>query len=168
MKKLDVRIFLLAMVWCLAGIVLLGSRLAMAEEVSPSDDFQTKFLDAAKELRCPTCTGLSVLESDATFSVQIKELVKEQVNAGKSKDEVLSFFVERYGPWILRSPPKSGVKLLAWMIPILVLLLVPVLGVTFFVRRRRVVVGCRTRSIKEISDEMESRLNELRSSDARG
>ena len=30
------------------------------------------YREVAGELRCPTCTGLSVLDSDAPFSVQIK------------------------------------------------------------------------------------------------
>ena len=43
------------------------------------------FKDVAGELRCPTCKGLSVLDSDASFSVQIKDQVDEQIKEGKSK-----------------------------------------------------------------------------------
>ena len=93
------------------------------------------FKDVAGELRCPTCTGLSVLDSDATFSVQIKDQVDEQIKEGKSKDEILSFFVDRYGPWILREPPKSGFNLMAWATPIALLLAGPILIWMFFLRR---------------------------------
>lgn len=98
------------------------------------------FRDVAKELRCPTCTGLSVLESDAAFSVQIKDLVKEQVAAGKSKDEILQYFTARFGPWILRSPPVAGFNIFAWAVPLGMLLLGPPL-IWFFVWRKRSVVS---------------------------
>lgn len=121
-----------------------------------------KFRDVAGELRCPTCTGLSVLESDAKFSLQIKDIVKEQVEAGKNKDEILAYFTERYGPWILRSPPAKGFNMLAWMLPIAALLLGPP-AVWFFVwRKRRVVSKQGVRSAEDIISEMHGRLDQLR------
>lgn len=154
---------------------LLGGAVARAQQESAPVDEESrkhewptegaageKFLDIAKELRCPTCTGLSVLESDAKFSVQIKDIVKEQVEQGKSKDEVLQYFTERYGPWILRAPPTTGFNVLAWALPIAVLILGP-LGVWFFVwRRRRVVSTQGVRAAEAIIDEMHARLAAIR------
>lgn len=121
-----------------------------------------QFRDVAKELRCPTCTGLSILESDARFSVQIKDLVKEQVEAGKNKQEILQFFTERYGPWILRSPPKTGFNILAWAIPIGMMLIGPILIWLFVWRKRRVITSLGVRPIEAIVEEMNSRLETLR------
>jgi cytochrome c-type biogenesis protein CcmH len=123
---------------------------------------QLEFLDISKDLRCPTCTGLSVLESDAPFSNQIKDIVKEQVQAGKSKDEILKYFTERYGPWILRSPPKEGFNLVAWGLPIAVLLAGPPLIWLLVWRRRRVVATMGVRSTDAILVEMQQGLNALR------
>lgn len=100
--------------------------------------FQDRFRDVASELRCPTCVGLSVLESDAPFSKQIKTEVTNQLRSGKSGDDILKFFTERYGPWILRSPPKDGINILAWGIPLALLVGGPVC-VWFFIWRRRAV-----------------------------
>ena len=96
---------------------------------------QDVFKDVAADLRCPTCTGISVLDSDAPFSVQIKNEVKQQLSEGKSKSQILDFFTDRYGPWILREPPKEGVHLWAWIVPLGFLLLGP-LGVWYFFWRR--------------------------------
>lgn len=154
--------------------VLLAPGAAVAQDQAPLDENTVlkvwpsegevgqKFRNTAGELRCPTCTGLSVLESDAKFSVQIKSIVEEQVKAGKSKDEILQYFTERYGPWILRSPPKTGFNLIAWLLPIGILLLGPP-AVWFFVwRRRRVVSTLGVRPAEAIISEMEERLATLR------
>ena len=37
---------------------------------------------------------------------------------GRTREEILDYFVDRYGPDILAAPPKSGANLLAWILPI--------------------------------------------------
>jgi cytochrome c-type biogenesis protein CcmH/NrfF len=121
-------------------------------------DNDIDFRDVAKDLRCPTCTGLSILESDASFSVQIKEQVHEQMKLGKSKDDILKFFVQRYGPWILREPPKEGFNLLAWGVPIGILILGPIL-IWLLIWRRRVQFNVHgVRSTEALVKEMHDRL----------
>jgi cytochrome c-type biogenesis protein CcmH/NrfF len=92
------------------------------KDIDLSTKEQSLFLDTAKELRCPTCTGLSILDSEATFSVQIQNIVKEKVKEGQSKDQIIDFFRDRYGPWIMREPPKDGLSLLTWALPIALLM----------------------------------------------
>ena len=139
---------------------LLTSNLLSADsaEFRDNKDF---FKDVAGELRCPTCTGLSVLDSDASFSVQIKDQVDEQIKEGKSKDEILSFFVKRYGPWILREPPKTGFNMMAWAVPVALLLLGPLLIWLFFVRKHE-NLEAHVRKSSEIIQQMENELEALR------
>lgn len=81
-------------------------------------------LDVAKELRCPTCLGMSVMESDTPQSVAMRQDIERLLSQGKSKDEILSYFKKRYGVWILRKPDaQSTVGLLLWIFPIATLLL---------------------------------------------
>ncbi|MEY4632436.1 MAG: hypothetical protein RIQ81_2556 [Pseudomonadota bacterium] len=123
---------------------------AMDAFAAEEQAFQNRFKDVASELRCPTCVGLSVLESDAPFSKQIKDEVTNQIKAGKSDDEILAWFTDRYGPWILRVPPKTGVNVLAWAIPLVALLLGP-LALWFFVWRHREDVR-RTDGVKPLDE----------------
>ncbi len=123
---------------------------------------EQEFRDIADGLRCPTCTGISVLDSDAPFSVQIKDIVAEQVQAGKTRDEIYKFFVERYGPWILREPPKEGFHILAWIIPCLFLLGGPLLVWLSVWRRRQEFDTGGIRSSEAILQEFEQRLQSLR------
>jgi len=158
--------FKLKMVCLVLGLWIYPSYLQADDSIKkiyPSEGkIGTEFRDIAYELRCPTCTGLSILESDAAFSVQIKDIVLEQVNAGKSKDEILKYFTERYGPWILRSPPKEGVNLLAWIVPLALLTVGPVLVWLFVWRRKKVDVSLKVRSSDAIIDEMNQRIDMLR------
>jgi cytochrome c-type biogenesis protein CcmH/NrfF len=133
------------------------------ENISPEN-----FRDVAADLRCPTCTGISVLDSDAPFSVQIKNEVKDQLAAGKGKSEILRFFTDRYGPWILREPPKEGINLWAWIIPGGILLLGPFL-IWYFVWNYRQDAGnldgaseYEPQPVEDIVTVMNERLDDLR------
>ena len=143
------RIFLLFL------LVTTGS--LFAEKV---DKFE--FEDVAGDLRCPTCTGLSILDSDAEFSNSIKGIVKKKLSEGKSKDEILSFFVSRYGPWILREPPKEGINLFAWLIPLLVILLGPLFIWFRFWRYHPNTEDIKLVSRTVIIDEFKSKLEKLK------
>ena len=133
-----------------------------AEQSLPYGD--QHFRDLAGKLRCPTCTGLSVLDSDASFSVQIKTQVLDLMKQGKSDKEIIDFFTERYGPWILREPPKSGFSVIAWAIPIAFLVLGPILIWAIAWRRKQTVPSFGVRSVEAIATEMQSDLARLRSS----
>jgi cytochrome c-type biogenesis protein CcmH/NrfF len=147
-------------IWSFTSVLLAEDAL---KKIYPSEGkVCIAFRDIAYELRCPTCTGLSVLESDAKFSVQIKDLVLEQVNAGKSKEQILQYFTERYGPWILRSPPKEGVNLLAWIVPIALLTIGPILVWLLVWRRKKVDVNVKVRPSDDIVAEMNQRIDMLR------
>ncbi len=77
----------------------------------------------ANQLRCPTCQAVSVRDSEAAFSVQIRQKVQRMVLEGQSEAQIKDFFVSRYGSWILRAPTTQGIGLLAWVAPLLVLAL---------------------------------------------
>ena len=84
---------------------------------SKSGPFEERFKKLSNELRCPTCQGLSVKDSEAGFSTRIKGKISELMKQGKSDEEIMAYFVERYGEWILRAPPASGFNLVLWVLP---------------------------------------------------
>ena len=158
----------------LVSVLTCATRAHAAEESGPVDEDALKkdwnisgpkgdlFHDVASSLRCPTCTGLSVLQSDARFSQQIKEIVWEQVNQGKTRDQILQYFTQRYGTWILREPPAKGFNMLAWALPLGLLLIGP-LAVWFFVwRKRKVVTTMGVRPAEDIIREFDAHLARLR------
>ena len=88
----------------------------------------------AAQLRCPVCQGLSLQDSPSELSLQMRDVVRGQVAAGKSDAEVKAFFVARYGEWILMEPPARGFNLLVYALP-LIWLGVGVAVLTVMVRR---------------------------------
>ncbi|MEO7085667.1 MAG: cytochrome c-type biogenesis protein [Gemmatimonadaceae bacterium] len=88
----------------------------------------------ASQLRCPICQGLSIQDSPSDLSQQMRSLVRDQLAAGKTPDEVKAYFVSKYGEWILLAPKPSGFNLLAYALPIGV---VVIGGLGIFVAVRR-------------------------------
>ena len=76
----------------------------------------------AGQLRCVVCDHQSVAESNAELASQMRDVIREQQAAGRTDDEIIQFFVERYGDTILYAPPRRGFSLLAWWVPVVVLL----------------------------------------------
>jgi cytochrome c-type biogenesis protein CcmF len=90
-----------------------------------------------EELRCPTCTGISVFESNTPLSVAMKTEIENQLSQGKTKDEILSYFKEKYGEWILRKPDfGSSHGVWIWLIPIAGFIIGPVI-LLFFLQRSK-------------------------------
>ena len=88
----------------------------------------------ASELRCVVCQNLSVADSPAEMAVQMRGIVREQLEAGKTPDEIRSYFVSKYGEWVLLAPPAHGFNLTVWILPFAVLL--GGLGVALWYLRR--------------------------------
>lgn len=131
-----------------------------SENLKPQD-YQL-FEELSRDLRCPACQGLSVWESDAVFSNQIKDMVKTKINAGLSKEEILAFFTARFGYWILREPPRRGFSALAWWLPLTLLLGGPLLLWFFFWRRKKISPAQGVRSVEAIIAQMQHELAQRR------
>ena len=101
----------------LVSALLVGSVAAQDRELDP------RVFEIGRELRCPTCVAESVSDSNAAIAREMRTIIQEQLDEGASRAEVLAFFQDRYGDWILYNPPMRGLNLLVWALPVVVALL---------------------------------------------
>src|SRR5947207_3167206 len=87
-----------------------------------ADELDDQVRAIAKELRCPVCQGETVADSNAQISVQMRGIIREKLAAGESRDQIIQYFVDRYGEGILASPPRRGFTLGVWLAPVVALL----------------------------------------------
>ena len=92
--------------------------------------------DLETELKCPECQGLSVADSQAPTSRAIRADVARRIAAGQSDEEIRQAYVDNYGEGILLAPQDSGVSLLVWILPIVVVAM-GATGIVFALRRNR-------------------------------
>ncbi len=88
----------------------------------------------AAQLRCVVCQNLSVLDSPSEMAAQMRAIIRERLAAGETPDQVVQYFVDKYGEWILLSPREHGFNLLVWAAPV-VSVLVGLAVVAFLLRR---------------------------------
>lgn len=75
-----------------------------------------------EQLRCPICQGESVADSPSTLAQQMRGIIRQQLQEGKSEQDIIQYFRNSYGDQIVWSPPWQGFSLLAWLAPISLLL----------------------------------------------
>ena len=48
----------------------------------------------------------------------MKAVIRERIEAGRTKSEIKAEFVDQFGPAVLATPPKRGFDLVAWLLPL--------------------------------------------------
>ena len=103
----------LVLLSALFALILVAS-LAFAQAPAPDDETY----HIAKKLNCPTCAGRNLADCPTDTCAQWKAEIKAQLDQGKSSDEVLAYFENRFGPTVLQEPPKEGSTAILWAAPI--------------------------------------------------
>ena len=78
--------------------------------------------DVANDLMSPACPGRTLINCTSGQSEQWRQLIRQKVAQGETKEEIVQYFVELQGEEILAAPPKKGFALTAWLLPLFVLL----------------------------------------------
>lgn len=96
--------------------VLLGSAFAQDVEIG------SRAFAIARNLRCPVCVSESVADSSAQIAQQMRTVIQERIDEGMTDQQIYAYFQASYGDWIMLQPPKRGVHLFVWLLPVLVAL----------------------------------------------
>jgi len=102
----------------LTSLFFLGAAMSpvTAQPAAPASEETVH--EVAAQLRCVVCQNLSVADSPSEMASQMRAIIRDRLAAGERPAEVRQYFVDRYGEWILLSPPRRGFNLLVWLVPL--------------------------------------------------
>ena len=105
--------------WGMLAVVLVGALALGSRNDSGPVTEEQRVERITSAVRCPTCQGLSVAQSDAPAATAIDDEVRRRVQAGESDRQIKDYLVSRYGQGIILKPEPEGVGLLVWALPVL-------------------------------------------------
>lgn len=134
-----------------SAVLLAAAGVAFAALRGPAGPASTddRVYAIASGLRCPVCLNLSAADSPSPVAQEMRATIRRDIEAGKTPAEIRSEFVAGYGEWILLSPEPKGINLLAWLVPVLVV--VGGLFAVLFAIRRWTIAGRRPTGTARIS-----------------
>jgi cytochrome c-type biogenesis protein CcmH len=107
---------------------------AFSPVIAQTPDPNDKVYDVAKQLNCPTCAGRNLADCPTDTCLQWKQEIQDQLQQGKTPQQVIDYFKARFGPGVLQEPPKEGAVLVLWVLPVVGLIALAV-GAVILLRR---------------------------------
>lgn len=115
---------------------------------------EAEFRDLIGKLRCLVCQNESLAGSQAELAQDLRNEVYRMMRAGQSKDEILTFLVDRYGDFVLYDPPLKPSTYVLWFGPFIIIAIA-----AFFMLRA--VLSRKPAPEDEISPEERARLQAM-------
>ena len=98
-----------------------GARAVQPDEMLNDPALEHQAREISSELRCLVCQNQSIDDSDAPLARDLRLIVRERLQAGDSRRDVIDFVVARYGEFILLRPRLSAKTYVLWIAPLLLL-----------------------------------------------
>ena len=116
-------------------LLTLGLTLFQGPGGATADDTEEhQVQEIATLLRCPVCQNLSIADTSSELGRNMRALIRDQLRQGRTREQVMAYFVSKYGKWILLEPERRGFNLIVWWGPVLGLL-AGLTGVVLVLRR---------------------------------
>ncbi|MBI3441965.1 MAG: cytochrome c-type biogenesis protein CcmH [Proteobacteria bacterium] len=78
--------------------------------------------EISQKIRCLVCQNQPIDDSDADLAHDLRILVRERLVAGDTNDQIMKYLADRYGDYVLLSPPFKVTTLVLWLGPLFFLL----------------------------------------------
>lgn len=101
---------------------LLAPAAALAGQQHPTQN------ELESEIMCPVC-ATTLDQSDSAVAQDMKMFIAHRIAAGDTKSQIEDALVAQFGEAVLAAPPKHGFNLIAWLLPLIGLLVAaPIVG----------------------------------------
>lgn len=117
--------------WLLVVTALMAAASLSSQTALPPAPFANRQLqDAALEqkahdlmltIRCLTCQGQSIADSNASMAADLRSQIRERIATGEKPEHIRAWLIERYGDWVSYQPTAAPINWPLWGIPLLLL-----------------------------------------------
>ncbi|MDP3853361.1 cytochrome c-type biogenesis protein [Phenylobacterium sp.] len=106
-------------------LAILAAVLSLAAASDPAERLADPAQEARaraifREVRCLVCQNESIDDSNAELAADLRRLVRDEVKAGRTDDQVRDHLTDRYGEYVLLKPAFSWGNAALWGAPFLV------------------------------------------------
>ena len=101
----------------LTFFILNSSYAVEPDEILKDTKLELRARNISKNIRCMVCQNQSIDESNAPLAKDMRILIREKIQDGKSDKEIYKFLSDRYGDFILLNPPIKLKTLALWLLP---------------------------------------------------
>ncbi|BCB27079.1 cytochrome c biogenesis protein [Sulfurimicrobium lacus] len=106
----------------LALLLPLSVMAGEAKPVAEDPVLEQRMIALSEDLRCLVCQNESLAGSRADLAQDLRQEIREQMRAGKSDKEVITYLTQRYGDFVLYKPPLKPLTWLLWFGPFALLI----------------------------------------------
>lgn len=94
----------------------------LPDEVLDDPALEARAREISKDLRCLVCQNQSIDDSNADLARDLRVVVRERLVAGDTDEEIRYYVVERYGDYVLLTPPFNAATFMLWVGPVIILI----------------------------------------------
>ncbi len=127
----------------------------LPDEILDDPVLEERAREISKQLRCLVCRSENIDESNSGFARDLRLMLRERLVAGDTDEQVIDFFVDRFGEYVLLKPRFSGTNIFLWVSGPLFLLFGGGYAIAF-VRGKT-----RETQVEALTDDEQKRLNAL-------
>ncbi len=128
-----------ALVVALGALFAAGTPVALAQggETLPEGVTWDEVNSIARKMYCDVCEGIPLDECESIACRNWRQEIARLISLGRTEDEILDYFVERYGADVASLPRSRGDRWLAYAVPLVIALGLGALGFAQVWRLRR-------------------------------
>jgi len=102
--------------------IFIKSSLALSvepDEILSDINLEKRAKIIGEQLRCLVCQNEDIQNSNADVAKDLRKLVRKLLNEGKTNKDIITYVHQRYGDFVLFSPPVRLDTIALWLTPLL-------------------------------------------------